>query len=400
MKPDTPHPLQPTQPPHPCNPIHPLHAISRRSLLGLALGSLAGCGGGGTGTNTAGLPGTGGTGVTSFGSISAFGSVVINGIHYDETAARISINGVDVLPSALRLGMVATVEGTRDAATLLGTANRIDVWSIAQAAIAQVTVQGGVAQIGLANLSITADANTVLDGVSSLLALAPGTAMAVWGLQTNSSATQWRATRLMLAAGTDFVTTGLFAQQGGIATVNGIALQGAVPSSWATGQLVRAQGTLNRSGTVLQLAALTTQDWASALPSGREIEIEGVLSAAPVNGRFMVGSVTVDGSGLAVTAQLTQGMTVEVKGMVTGSVLRASQIEVEDEVKTKSVEIEARIEQFTSLSNFVVRGQRCDASGAGIQGGSARDLRVGLKIKVKGTLAGSTLMVSQIEIDD
>ncbi|MBY0466642.1 MAG: hypothetical protein K2W33_17030, partial [Burkholderiales bacterium] len=78
----------------------------------------------------------------------------------------------------------------------------------------------------------------------------------------------------------------------------------------------------------------------------------------------------------------------------------ARDIEVEDKSKPNEVEIEARIDQFTSLSNFVLRGQRCDASGVQrIDGGQASDLKVDVKVKVKGTRAGDTLMVSYIEIN-
>ena len=58
------------------------------------------------------------------------------------------------------------------------------------------------------------------------------------------------------------------------------------------------------------------------------------------------------------------------------------------------------IEQFTSLADFVVRGQRCDASGAAITQGKASDLKVGVKVKVEGTKAGDVLQVSRLEIGD
>jgi hypothetical protein len=103
----------------------PAATVSRRHWIALAVATLAGCGGssgtssdatttgsgasggsegsagagsdgqggGGGATQTAGAPGTGGTGISVLGPISGFGSVIINGVHYDESGARITIDG-------------------------------------------------------------------------------------------------------------------------------------------------------------------------------------------------------------------------------------------------------------------------------------------------------------------
>ena len=52
--------------------------LTRRSWIVLASSALTGCGGGGS--TTASAPGTGGTGIYAQGSISGFGSVILNGI--------------------------------------------------------------------------------------------------------------------------------------------------------------------------------------------------------------------------------------------------------------------------------------------------------------------------------
>ena len=407
--------------------------LTRRTVLGAVVCTLIGCGGGGTAdsaatvsstgsgggsggsggasggtgspssgsTTTAGAPGTGGTGVTSHGSISAFGSVVVNGIHYNELTARISLDGVDASPSALRLGMVATVQGTRDATALLGTAERIDVWSIGQGDMTQVSTQGSTVQFSVSNLSIVADVNTVLDGVSSLSALQPGVRVAVWGLQTNTSATQWRATRVAVTSNSRVVTTGLLSNASGSPVINGWRLDGDLPDGWKYGQLMRAQGALSAQGDTLKLDSCIPQDFTAQVGSGQEVEVEGVITSVPQGGRFQMGTVTIDASALPAAASLTLGMEVEVKGTLSNGVLLARELEVEDESKPNEVEIEARIDQFTSLSNFVLRGQRCDASDVQtIEGGQASDLKVGVKVKVKGTRAGDTLMVSKIEFED
>ena len=74
----------------------------------LALSTLAGCGAG-----DPQMVRTGGTGApkstsVTVGVIEGLGSIVVNGIRYDETGARVTIDGVPDRPvSELRLGMVA-----------------------------------------------------------------------------------------------------------------------------------------------------------------------------------------------------------------------------------------------------------------------------------------------------
>ena len=90
--------------------------LTRRHWLALAASAVSGCGGGGDSTTASLLPGTGGTGVIySQGSISGFGSVIVNGIKFDDTVATVQIDGIPLRSADLRLGMVAGVQGERGA---------------------------------------------------------------------------------------------------------------------------------------------------------------------------------------------------------------------------------------------------------------------------------------------
>ncbi len=171
----------------------------------------------------------------------------------------------------------------------------------------------------------------------------------------------------------------------------------------STGQLVRVQGTLSASGTGLQVDSFKLLGLQSgSLPQG-DVEIEGLVTALLASNRFMLGNVEVDASSVSLAASykaLAVGQRIEVEGTWQGKVLKAASLEVESEQKLDDAEIEARIEQFTSLANFVVRGQRCNASAAKITKGKVSDLKVGVKVKLKGTKAGDVLMVTELEISD
>jgi hypothetical protein len=111
----------------------------------------------------------------------------------------------------------------------------------------------------------------------------------------------------------------------------------------------------------------------------------------------------VDASSASLVASykaLSIGQRIEVQGTWRGKVLSAVSLGAESEQKLDEAEIEAKIEQFTSLSNFVVRGQRCNASAATISKGVAGDLKVGAKVKLKGTKAGDILMVTTLELSN
>lgn len=422
----------------------PCPVLTRRNLLSLAVSTfLAGCGGGGTdavgtppapvtgggsgnsgtlggttggtagntgdtsGTNTAGAPGTGGTGMTASGSISGFGSVVINGIRFDDTLAAIRVDGLAAQSTDLRLGMVAVAQGVRSAVatTPLPTAiaNQIEVWKTAQGTVSNVANMGSFVQFSVAGLTVQTDVGTAFEGLSAASGVTHGQTLAVWALQENTEATRWRATRIALVAPSLTVTSGLFVSQG--STVNGWQLKtdgdATVLAGLQSGQLVRVEGMSNASGTELKVLSVTRSGLTTY--TQQDMELEGVVTTPLTNGRFMLSGVTVDVGALRTSAvpPISVGARLEVKGSLQNGVLTATEIELEDDDTLKDVEIEARIERYTSLSDFVLRSQRCNASQVQrIENGTASDLKVGVKVKVKGFKSGDVLMVTQLEIDD
>ena len=91
------------------------------------------------------------------------------------------------------------------------------------------------------------------------------------------------------------------------------------------------------------------------------------------------------------------GSRVEVDGAWAAGVLKASRVKLDDEQNVQQTEISGVISAFTSIADFVLRGQRCDASLAVLRGGKVSDLKAGVKVKVKGVTAGNLLKVSTLE---
>jgi hypothetical protein len=378
--------------------------LTRRHWMVLAASALTGCGGGG-GATAASAPGTGGTGIYAQGSISGFGSVILNGVKFDDTAAEVWLDGVRLRSSDLRLGMVAAIQGERGADLTLGTASHIDVWSIAQGLVTQGAVTPGVAgQFTVSGMTVQTDSHTVFDGVSAPAQLTPGQRVAVWGLQTGADGSTWNATRVAVVTGTPVVSSGLVSGTSAQFFLNGWRLTGTLASTLSAGQLARVQGTLlSPDSTDLTVTGVKSlESLASVQPEG-EIEIEGFVTTPLLNGRFMLGAMTVDASTatyLPTTFVLTVGARVEVYGRWQSGVLKAREVEFEDEQTLNEVEITAVIESFTSLADFVVRDQRCDATNAIISHGTATDVRLGVSVKVQGTKNGDVLMVTVLELED
>lgn len=374
--------------------------LTRRSWLVLAASAVTGCGGGTV--SVAGLPGTGGTGLFAQGPISGFGSVILNGIRFDDTAATVQLDGLAGGSSDLRLGMVATVQGQRGADATLGTASSIEVWSMAQGLVTQgQATPGASGQFRVAGMTLLTDPNTVFDGFSAVAPLSVGQRVAVWGLQAGADGRSWRATRVALVAASAVVSSGLLSVEDSQRTLNGLLLTGALAGTLAQGALVRVQGTLSANGNSLEVMSAKLLSGSGAASPQGDAEIEGVVTTAPSASGFSLGTIVVDASQAVYSpanAQLFIGARVEVNGSWRSGVLQATSVALQDEEAPQALEISGAIETFNSLSNFTVRGQRCDASGLTSFGhGTAADLKVGAKVKLQGSMAGDVLRVTELE---
>ena len=377
--------------------------LTRRHWMVLAASAVtAGCGGGGT-TGIAGLPGTGGTGVFAQGAISGFGSVIINTIKFDDTLAAVLIDGQSATSADLRLGMVASVQGQRGSDATQGTANSIEVWSIAQGLVsAGRATPGSSGQFTLSGMTVLTDLNTVFEGSSATLPVLSGQRVAVWGLQTGTDARTWSATRVALVSATAVVSTGLVSIANSQRSVNGLLLSGDAARVLAAGDLVRVRGTLSSTDGSLSVQSVQYPSVPATSAQQGEAEIEGWVTSVATSGRFNLGSVVVDASQAVfdpASALVAAGSRVEVSGVWQSGVLKSTKVRIQNVQEIETVEINGRIQEFTSLANFVVRGQPCDASGLGVvSNGKLTDLKLGVAVKLTGTKAGDVLKVTKLEL--
>ncbi len=384
-------------------------ATTRRQWLVLAgsagfsgLGALGGCGGG---MVAEGPPGTGGSGLYASGPVGGFGSVIVNGLKLDDSSASVKLDGQGARSADLRLGMVASVTGQRGSgnSTGDGSATSIEVWSIAQG---PVTALGGHGQFTVAGMALQADGATVLDSISSVDKLALGQRVTVWGLQGGADGRSWTATRVALnaaASAATVATTGYLTLAGSQRFMNGLLLTGALADTLQPGPLVRVQGLMAADGS-LALTGAQNQGTAASLPPQVQCEVSGLVTSTGGAGgaysNFMLGNYPVDATGVTVTpagSALAVGAQVRVSGSWLSGVLKVSSVAVVSEQARRTVQITAPIEQFGSIADFVVRGQHCDASVAGLVAGAvATDFKSGVAVQLTGIIDGDVVRVSSL----
>ena len=250
------------------------------ALVAFALGS---CGGGGEmvariGGGGSGAPPTTDVGV---GGVEGFGSIIINGKHYDETAGQFQVDERPDQPSVIsvdgvRLGMQMQFESQ---------SNRISKATVAAEVIGPVS---SVTATGLVVLGQTVRVNadaanpTAFDGFSALSDLATGAMVEVHGQR--NAAGEVLATRIELRAASSVLrvagtVTDLAAGKFRIGSLNVQAGQAAiVPTgqTLANGQRVAVWTDLALVGG--ELIAKVIRIGGLALPANATLTVDGVVT--------------------------------------------------------------------------------------------------------------------------
>ena len=296
--------------------------------------------------------GTGGSGVTgTFGTITAFGSVFVNGVEFSTSGATIVLDDNPATESNLRVGMVVTVSGSRSGSS--GSATRIEVddavkgfveakpdanhWTVMGQTVLiddqtrfENNVQPGVGEFAEVHGLVVGD-GTISGGFIEK-ENPPFPAFEVKGFVKNQDATAKTF-------------------QIGTLTVNyNGALINDMPNpagnAW-NGLLVEAKGATCSGNPVCgTLTASKVEPNGPQMRDAADFEVEGFVTAVPPavpSGSFKVGNQLVVTTGSTrfeggVASDITVGVKLEVEGVLSGGILTASKIEFGD-----SIRIEANI---------------------------------------------------------
>ncbi len=389
---------------------------------------LAACGGGGgaggttdtgtgsTGTTgTTGATGTGGTGGTSTaasaqvvsGTITGFGSVIIDGQRFDDSAVNVSIDNSVSTPaggtlSDLKLGM--QVQGTLTG----GVLSDVVVRALAVGSVGAIDLTASTFTVYSQTISVTTTGATptVFEGLSGLSALTVGDMVEVHG--TVGANSQIVATRVERKARTD--TAGGVRLGGLVSGLSGNTFKLGDLTVDFTGATVVPTGKAVANGQVVVVFADTAPAANKLTAKGVRIATADDGATVAVGGRIMafnavsdftISGIKVDGSAATFTggvaADLALGVDVAVEGTMTAGVLKATKVRVlktPDDVKAS---LSGTVTDFVTNASFKVRGASVDASAATYTGGTASDLGNGASVKVTGKIQGDLLKADTVE---
>ena len=370
----------------------------------LLAAALTACGGGGEMVARIGSGGSGAPIDVGVGGVDGFGSIIVNGQHYEEAGAQFTVDERPDQPTpasvdAVRLGMQMQFEHL---------ANRMTKATVASEVIGPVTSVGASSLVVLGQtVRVNSDpaAPTIFDGFAALSELA-GAAVEVHG-QRNSSA-EIQATRIQLrssasvlrVAGTvTDLANGAF--KIGTLTIR-TATATVVPGgeSVANGQRVTAwtdQGLVNG-----ELVARVIRIGGTAIPENAALTVEGLVTDFQTASNLRIGSIAVDASAAQYiggsAADLRNGRSVRASGTYSGNVLRASRIEFLSTAPAR-VELNGAVASFVdAASSFQVRGSstKVTAQTTYVRG-DASNLGNGVLVKVEGPVVAGVVEATTLE---
>ena len=388
--------------------IRPLRHWARALWLALLL---TGCGGG---------VDSGGTGATpaSFasGPITGFGSVIVNGVRFDDSKAVVTDDDDGKSDRAkLRLGMTTEIRGSAITTDSTGAPT-----STASSIVFGSDVLGQVDSIDLAakrlvvlGQGVDVNAATVFDDESvkgGLPALVMGDVVEVYAL-FDAAKGRYTATRIERKG-----EVKTFRLRGVVSNFDGKAKAfniGSERISYAgftgafvtpsNGSFVRVRLNPVKVGSLWLVAGL--KDGTPKPGERDEVRLEGRVSSFDSQALFSVNGVLVNASGVPPLAGLALGVRVEVEGTASNGVLMASKVKVKTEDDADKQEFELR-GSITSVDpdklRFVLRGETVSYTVTGsvtvFEKGGVKDLKKDADVEVRGVLSddGSRLLAARI----
>lgn len=368
--------------------------LRRREWLAGALALLGGCGGG----VDSGGTGTGATVTLSVGTLSGFGSIIVNGVRFDESAARIADDdGRMRSRDDLRLGMRTAVLAspiTTQGGVPSAVASAVDIRSEVGGPIESIDPVAG--QLVVLGQRVALHAGTVIEGGAG--ALRAGIVVWVYGTLDVANG-RIVATRIEPRSNVEF-----FKVRGSVTALDTAAATltiGSLRVSYGGLSPAPAAGLL-AVGRTLHLRVATPSAgglWPALFIEAGEpplddrdaVELEGRVTAFVSPSSFSIDGVPVDATGASFpggTAGLVVGALVEAEGSLRGGVLVARTVQLEDEEDEdeQSVELHGAIESVDApRRQFVVRGVTVRWSDATrFDSSTAADIVVGRQVEVKG----------------
>jgi hypothetical protein len=320
--------------------------------------------------DTGGMSGTG----ISQGTVSAFGSIFVNGVEWELAAATIEIDGRAGTESDLRLGMVVRVEGEFGAGGTTGTASRVAFDDSIEGPIAMAPIETipGVEKtfMVLGQSIVVREGTTIFGDGATFVNLAADDVVEVSGFTDQVGAIQ--ATRVELKGQLPVdnevelrgpVSNLMTNPDGtGIFDIGSVVVRYTASSDFSNvtratledGDEVEVEGRLRVTGTEIDADEVELEEAGLGSEDATRVELEGIARTCPESTDFCVGGVPVDASSAVFEPadfMPMPGDSVEVEGPLVGGVLLAERIESEnDDSDEGTTRIEAQVTSVDVLA--------------------------------------------------
>ena len=314
---------------------------SRWLLAALLAVGLSSCGNGG-GTSMPAAQANGAR--VSIGTITGFGSVHVNGVKFETTSAKITVNGQAATQTDLRVGDVVTVHGHHDDSSGQDMADSIEFHDNVQGPVSMIDMTAGTLVVLGQNVIVSTDTdfgNTIMP--PSLAALAVNDIVEVSGMPAANG--DIHATRIeKKAPGAPFEVTGVAAST-------------------------------DSTAKTLKINALTVDFSAATLV--------GFPSTGPKDGDRLETTGTSLGSAGELKATRLELLTDDEFGQ-----------------ENEDGELEGLITRFASVTDFDVSGHPVTTSASTtFEGGMNTDLALNVRVEVEGTVnASGVLEATEVRI--
>jgi len=384
---------------------------------------LVACGGGGGGDSATQAPAatqpSASTASVVEGTITGFGSVIIDGQRFDDSLAKVLFANNPDAQTAGTLGDLHT--GMRVHADVKDGAlqNLVVNFALVGTVGAVDTTAGTLNVFGQTiKTTTTGQLPTVFDGFSSLSQLAMGDLVKVSGtVASDGSITATRIER-KLKDGSELLrisgpvqnldTTAKTFTLVGNATVTvsyadaKLLPTGAVIENGKLVSVVSANAPAASGGKTV-LSASVVEIKARKLPDSSDTTVGGPINDFQSLASMRIGDVQVDASAATlkdgtVAADVVNGAQAQAHGTVKDGVMKADSLRVFKNDTALKAQLVGQITDYVSLANFTLRGTVVDASAAKFTQGSAADLAAGAWVQVTGQLTSAGVKASEIAV--
>lgn len=386
---------------------------------------IAACGGGGgdstttTGSSTDTSTGTATATAFTQGTVTGFGSVIVNGVRFDDTG--ISATNDDGQKVALGLGMRVEIDsGSIDTTTGTARAHAMRTGGLVTGPVQGTPVAGtdaGTGTLTVLGQGVDVTASTVFDDslAAGLSAVADGAVVEVHGLRDS-------ATGRIVATRIEAKTTAtVYALRGTVSaldttaktlSIGGAAISYAavstVPTTLADGVSLRVLLATAPVSGVWQAQSFGIKS-GTTTTTAAQAHVRGVITAFASATAFSVDGIPVDASAATFpdgSAGLALGVQVEVKGALTNGTLIATAVELESRHKgddDRKFRLHGAITSVdTTAKTFLLRGITVSYAGTvTYTGGTEAGLVAGAKVEVRGTVGATrnTLAATAIKFE-